>query len=148
LGDVLYQRGQSRSKVDYYSKHLFLCILRHELGEPDDLNALLLTTPTLTELPRSSSPPPFNGDDMANDRDVSYEKEEHDKRAEGDDLPMYNGRPSISKRARWRRPLLPRHQRDMDKTIEPRSKLTRLAGMQRDVSPPYDIGGTWRWLTS
>ena len=146
LEDVLHQRGQSRSKVDYYSKHLFLRILCHQLGDPDELNPDPSISPaygsTLTDLPRSSSPSPFTENDKASDHDGSYEKEENSKGEEtGEDLTMYNGSAPNSrystKRNKRRRPLLPHHRRDFEGTIKPRSELSRFAGIQRNVSPTF-----------
>lgn len=62
LEDVFHTRSQTRSKADYYNKHLFLRILCHELGDPDaepkSVDSAALGS-TLTDGPRSSSPLPF-----------------------------------------------------------------------------------------
>ncbi|KAE9383557.1 hypothetical protein BT96DRAFT_869178 [Gymnopus androsaceus JB14] len=62
LEDVFHTRSQTRSKADYYNKHLFLRILCHELGDPDaepkHVESAAIGS-TLTEGPRSSSPLPF-----------------------------------------------------------------------------------------
>ncbi|KAJ3865714.1 magnesium transporter [Lentinula novae-zelandiae] len=62
LEDVFHTRSQTRSKADYYNKHLFLRILCHELGDPDaepkTVESAALGS-TLTDAPRSSSPLPF-----------------------------------------------------------------------------------------
>ncbi|KAL4068945.1 hypothetical protein V8B97DRAFT_2024594 [Scleroderma yunnanense] len=36
--DILHKRGQSRSKSDYYPKHLFVRVLSHTLHDPDSPN--------------------------------------------------------------------------------------------------------------
>lgn len=62
LKDVFHTRSQTRSKADYYNKHLFLRILCHELGDPDAEPKLVESAAagsTLTDGPRSSSPLPF-----------------------------------------------------------------------------------------
>ncbi|KAF4573548.1 CorA metal ion transporter (MIT) family protein [Pleurotus pulmonarius] len=77
LEDVLHQRDQSRSKADYYHKHLFLRVLCHELLDPDDDSTYIpphaavqrshnlhpARGSTLTEIPRSTSPAPFTPED-------------------------------------------------------------------------------------
>ncbi|KAJ3722353.1 magnesium transporter [Lentinula raphanica] len=62
LEDVFHTRSQTRSKVDYYNKHLFLRILCHELGDPDAEPKTVESAAfgsTLTGGPRASSPLPF-----------------------------------------------------------------------------------------
>ncbi|KAJ3782239.1 magnesium transporter [Lentinula aff. detonsa] len=62
LEDVFHTRSQTRSKVDYYNKHLFLRILCHELGDPNGEPKTVESAAygsTLTDGPRSSSPLPF-----------------------------------------------------------------------------------------
>lgn len=61
LEDVFHTRSQTRSKADYYNKHLFLRILCHELGDPDaePKTESAAFGSTLTDAPRSSSPLPF-----------------------------------------------------------------------------------------
>lgn len=91
LEDVLHQRDQSRSKADYYHKHLFLRVLCHELLDPDDDSSYIpphLAVPrfrdfhpargsTLTEIPRSTSPAPFTPEDREHQTlDDSLVKEE------------------------------------------------------------------------
>lgn len=67
LEDVFHARSQTRSKADYYSKHLFIRVVVHELGDPDEPPELSISTAafgsTLTGAPRSSSPLPFTRDD-------------------------------------------------------------------------------------
>ncbi|KAF8915014.1 hypothetical protein CPB85DRAFT_1454173 [Mucidula mucida] len=70
LEDVFHARSQTRSKADYYAKHLFLRVVVHELGDPDEPPAPTTSEAaygsTLTALPRSSSPLPFTEDDEDN----------------------------------------------------------------------------------
>ncbi|KAF5352613.1 hypothetical protein D9756_006198 [Leucocoprinus leucothites] len=56
LEDIFHQTGHTRSKADYYLKHLFLRVLCHELGE---LNAEDENVFTARDAPRSSSPEPM-----------------------------------------------------------------------------------------
>ena len=53
LEDVLHQRVHTRSKADYYQKHLFIRLLCHTLSNEDQD-----APPDLTHLPRSESPEP------------------------------------------------------------------------------------------
>ncbi|KAI5114924.1 hypothetical protein M0805_005179, partial [Coniferiporia weirii] len=83
LEDVLHQRAsQSRSKADYYVQHLFLRVLRHTLADSDDssssgtLSGML--APTITRLPRSSSPDPM-GDEEGMDGSESWGGEPDDE---------------------------------------------------------------------
>ena len=58
----MHQRGnQSRSKADYYMQHLFLRVLRHTLApdDVDDPSAQSILAPSITKMPRSSSPDPI-----------------------------------------------------------------------------------------
>lgn len=57
--DLLHVRQGARSKADYYPKHLFLRILRHCLTTDEDAS----TGGSVTHLPRSSSPLPYDDDD-------------------------------------------------------------------------------------
>lgn len=63
LEDVLHQRStQSRSKADYYFKHLFIRVLCHRLGE-EDSHVSHIKEDVFTDIPRSSSPAPFTDED-------------------------------------------------------------------------------------
>jgi len=69
LEDVLHTTAHKRSKVDYYTKHLFIRVLCHSLARDGEFTLLSSpvydTHPTpITTLPRTSSPDSFN------DRDV------------------------------------------------------------------------------
>lgn len=64
IEDVLHRRGYFRSKADYFSKHLFLRVLCHSLGDPDLINNPAVHASAqddadltcITTLPRSASP--------------------------------------------------------------------------------------------
>ncbi|KAK0209054.1 hypothetical protein DFS33DRAFT_498400 [Desarmillaria ectypa] len=90
LEDVFHTRSQTRSKVDYYSKHLFLRILVHEIGDPDDtptpLHATAAYGSTLTGLPRTSSPAPFEDADSIEMKDSGFV--EDDRTVFGEITPM------------------------------------------------------------
>lgn len=55
LEDVFHGHSGNRSKADYYSKHLFLRVLCHELLPEDASDG----PPSFTDAPRSSSPEPI-----------------------------------------------------------------------------------------
>ena len=59
LEDVLSDRKLSRSKADYYQRHLFLRVLCHSLS--DEETDHLATS--VTHLPRSDSPEPMDEED-------------------------------------------------------------------------------------
>lgn len=90
LEDVFHTRSQTRSKVDYYTKHLFLRILVHEVGDPDDIpppfHATAAYGSTLTGLPRSSSPTPFEDGDSIEMKDSGLV--EDDRTVFGEITPM------------------------------------------------------------
>ncbi|PBK76542.1 hypothetical protein ARMSODRAFT_948349 [Armillaria solidipes] len=90
LEDVFHTRSQTRSKVDYYSKHLFLRILVHEIGDPDNIptpfHATAAYGSTLTGLPRSSSPTPFEDGDSIEMKDSGVV--EDDRTVFGEITPM------------------------------------------------------------
>ncbi|THH04885.1 hypothetical protein EW145_g5200 [Phellinidium pouzarii] len=71
LEDVLHQRTkQARSKADYYMQHLFIRVLRHTLvPNNDDESPLETIVPSITHLPRSSSPDSADGG-MSDDEGV------------------------------------------------------------------------------
>ncbi|KAG6330165.1 hypothetical protein ID866_8925 [Astraeus odoratus] len=108
--DVLHRRGQTRSKADYYPKHLFLRVLSHTLYDPD--------SPTMheapgdeagsldseleiedderqeprTQIPRVSSPVPMS---------PSNEKEKHQRNgaADEDDRTVFGSTPATWSRS-------------------------------------------------
>lgn len=66
LEDVFHARRQTRSKADYYSQHLFLRILCHELADEDEKTHPHLSAAfgsTLTGAPRTTSPEPLDDSD-------------------------------------------------------------------------------------
>lgn len=72
--DLLHKRSlQGRSKADYYTKHLFIRILRHYLApEGVDGGPLDSVAPTYTEF-RSSSPDGMGDADQSDDEKTEYE---------------------------------------------------------------------------
>ncbi|KAF7327499.1 Magnesium-like protein [Mycena kentingensis (nom. inval.)] len=60
LEDVFSTRSQTRSKADYYTRHLFLRVLCHELSSGDQPLSSAAEGSTLTDAPRSESPVPFD----------------------------------------------------------------------------------------
>ena len=70
LEDVFHTRSQNRSKADYYSKHLFLRVLCHELvkGEQPGSSHSSHLTSFLPGAHRSASPDPFDAE--ASDKTV------------------------------------------------------------------------------
>ena len=78
IEDLLHVHKASRSKADYYHKHLFLRILRHTLTSEEELNGDSPTN-SVTRLPRSSSPLPFDDDDIPSDDEDSTGKVEDEK---------------------------------------------------------------------
>ncbi|KAI0370066.1 hypothetical protein BV20DRAFT_1019543 [Pilatotrama ljubarskyi] len=69
LEDVLHQRGDARSKADYYPQHLFLRVLCHSLANSDDTGV-----PTFSHLPRSESPMNIDNDDADSDSEFQFSK--------------------------------------------------------------------------
>ncbi|TFK42066.1 magnesium transporter [Crucibulum laeve] len=131
LEDVFHGHKQNRSKADYYSRHLFLRILCHELGDPDysPSGHSAAQGSTLTGEPRSMSPEPMRDEDRLNGvkgGDVDEEKT------------MY-GTPPTSRQSttkRRRNPLLPTNRRDVDgmpKASNSASNLARLLKREGDV---------------
>ncbi|KAJ7510487.1 magnesium transporter [Mycena galericulata] len=123
LEDV-FTRSQTRSKTDYYSKHLFLRILCHELGDPDEP----FTSPpaqgsTLTDLPRSDSPTPFT------DNDAEMEMREFGHGDFGEDEKTLRGTRSTRRK---KRPLLPTSRTDLG--TSPRSRLSELSTMRTNFA--------------
>ncbi|KAJ7163946.1 magnesium transporter [Mycena crocata] len=118
LEDVFHTRSQTRSKADYYTKHLFLRVLCHELGDPDEpYNASAAMGSTLTDLPRSDSPTQFTDDD------AEMEMRELGKGDFGDDEKTLH-----NSTRRKHRPLLPTTRSDV--STGPRTRLTELASLR------------------
>ncbi|KAJ6586423.1 magnesium transporter [Mycena vulgaris] len=61
LEDVFHAHPRARSKVDYYTQHLFLRILCHELGEVEEFQPN--SNPVVASLPRSESLTGFKDDE-------------------------------------------------------------------------------------
>ncbi|KAG6841577.1 hypothetical protein C0991_009612 [Blastosporella zonata] len=128
LEDVFHTRSQNRSKADYFSKHLFLRILCHELGSDDESlgsTESAAVGSTLTDVPRTASPI-----DMADSGDAEEEvlKEE-------DDGTMYDsGTMSRGGTMKKRRRLLP-FLRASEKDLEgARGSQTSLGKLVNGVS--------------
>jgi hypothetical protein len=82
LEDVIHATASKRSKVDYYTKHLFLRILCHSVakdGEFTLMNAPVfdLHPRTMTDLPRSASPDPFVEKDYKSIHEIVENGDEH-----------------------------------------------------------------------
>ncbi|KAJ7454681.1 magnesium transporter [Mycena latifolia] len=124
LEDVFHTRSQTRSKADYYTKHLFLRILCHELGDPDEqILSSAAEGSTLTELPRSDSPTPFT------DADAEMELREMGKGDFGEDEKTLRGTQSTRKR----RPLLPTTRSDVSAGPRHRAQ-SRVPTARRDTA--------------
>ncbi|KAJ7841367.1 magnesium transporter [Mycena olivaceomarginata] len=123
LEDVFHTRSQNRSKADYYTKHLFLRILCHELSDSDEpfLSSAAMGS-TLTDLPRSESPTPFT------DTDADLELREMGKGDFGDDEKTLRG--TGSRRRKGQGPLLPTSRSDL--RSGPRTRLTNLSTERHD----------------
>ncbi|RDB29445.1 Cobalt/magnesium transport protein CorA [Hypsizygus marmoreus] len=128
LEDVFHTRSQNRSKADYYSKHLFLRILCHELGSEDESVEPTQSAAygsTLTGVPRSHSPEP-----------ISEEEDIDTKEHVEDDVTVANVSNQSTMKKRRRMPLLPNSQRDLEAMLGPdggdgnrsHSSLARLMG--------------------
>lgn len=121
IEDVLHHEHKGgRSKADYYSKHLFLRVICHELRDPHD------TSPRhYAPGPRTSSPEPID------DPDVKQALLE-----ESTDGETLHASYSKSKNSTMRRrPLLPHTNRDLpDKQGTARSKLASLLEKEKEVS--------------
>ncbi|KAF6754206.1 magnesium transporter [Ephemerocybe angulata] len=121
LEDVFNKDTRSRSKADYYSKHLFIRVMCHELGLPDDYPA------AITDELRSSSPEPLAD-------------EEPEKDGEDQEGPEFDGdtlRASVSKTkqsTKRRRPLLPRTFADLpSRNDTAQSRLANLIKQDQDL---------------
>ncbi|KAJ7784832.1 magnesium transporter [Mycena maculata] len=126
LEDVFHTRGQTRSKVDYYAEHLFLRILCHELGNPDEpFTSSPVQGSTLTDLPRSDSPTPFTAND------AEMELREFGKGEFGDDDKTLHGTQSTRRKGR---PPLPTSRPAVGTNPNPRSRLTELATKRDNAS--------------
>ncbi|KAJ7746354.1 magnesium transporter [Mycena metata] len=126
LEDVFHTRSQTRSKSDYYTRHLFLRILCHELSDSDEPSmSSFAQGSTLTDLPRSDSPTPFTDDDL--------EMREMGKGEFADDEKTLRGTTT-----RRKGPLLPTTRPGVGSTrrntTDPRSRLTELATLRENAA--------------
>jgi hypothetical protein len=64
LEDVFHGHSQNRSKADYYTRHLFLRVLCHEIVD-DNFQKATSEPNQISNIPRSASPEPM---------DIEYEK--------------------------------------------------------------------------
>lgn len=69
LEDVLANRGNARSKADYFTKHLALRILCHAVVPDEDAAPLV---EEITKMPRSSSPDPMTDSDEKGEPDEDF----------------------------------------------------------------------------
>ncbi|TFK60816.1 hypothetical protein BDN72DRAFT_828680 [Pluteus cervinus] len=82
LEDIFHTRSQNRSKADYFSKHLFIRVLCHELGDVQNIPAHQTAAfgSTLTDAPRSSSPEAMDTIPEGKDERTSYSSSESTKK--------------------------------------------------------------------
>ncbi|KAF7312057.1 Magnesium-like protein [Mycena indigotica] len=115
LEDVFNTRSQTRSKVDYYTQHLFLRILCHELSTDDEAFASAAAQgSTLTDAPRSESPVPFT------DADNDVEMREMGDGDFGEDEKTLHGNSTRRKKA----PILPTSRSDVSTPRKSRRTTT------------------------
>ncbi|KAG6911291.1 hypothetical protein DXG01_002130 [Tephrocybe rancida] len=77
LEDLFHTRSQNRSKADYYTKHLFLRVLCHQLAlddEPAGSSETAAFGSTLADVARTSSPTEFDDPDI--EKDAMREEDE------------------------------------------------------------------------
>ncbi|KAK7032805.1 magnesium-like protein [Favolaschia claudopus] len=126
LEDVFHTRSQTRSKVDYYTQHLFLRVLCHELR---DANEPYTSSPaqgsTLTDLPRSDSPTAFT------DEEAALEMREMGQGDFGDDEKTLRGTNNSSRR---KRPLLPTTRPNPRHSTKARSRLSELSAIRHEAA--------------
>ncbi|KAJ6577447.1 magnesium transporter [Mycena capillaripes] len=130
LEDVFHTRSQNRSKADYYLKHLFLRVLCHELTDSDEpFVSTAAQGSTLTDLPRSDSPTPFNDDD------AEMEMREMGKGDFGEDEKTLRGTST-----RRKRPLLPTTRSDVStaprkrRGATPQTRLSNLSTIRHQAA--------------
>jgi len=89
LEDVIHGRVKSRSKCDYFLKHLFIRILRHTLLPEDasGTNFDAIVAPAITNLPRSQSPSPMDEDE--------YPETDDEKSLGGSKFSMRHGKADL-----------------------------------------------------
>ncbi|KAG2153526.1 uncharacterized protein EDB93DRAFT_221576 [Suillus bovinus] len=84
---ILHKHGHTRSKMDYYSQHLFIHVLSHTLASFSSPNSY---TPEDEDLPRSSSPGPMTPGDYHEyfkDNDVHAESGDEGSEMHGSSAP-------------------------------------------------------------
>lgn len=113
LEDIFHGTSQTRSKADYYTKHLFLRVLCHQLSEHDieDENIFI------PYLPRSASPEPIPEKGTLDEEKTLHE------------TPSPDPQPHTSRRKR-RRHILPFHRDDVSGGS---NHLFRLMQMENNV---------------
>ena len=135
LEDVFHGHARNRSKADYYSRHLFLRVLRHEVAQDDQL----FGPDTFTNAPRTASPEPI---------DPPEEEKVNEKLGESEDLTKSgvrvesNAATLVQRRANGRTSILPTNQTDLkgsilsDKksTSSSGTRLTKLLAKETEVS--------------
>ena len=126
LEDVFHGHSQNRSKADYYTKHLFLRVLCHELVDDDSQNGVTNYTQVTNTL-RTASPEPM-GD--------SVELEEGDKKLkESDEFTQIGGSQNLGSLNKRRKsggyPLLPTSRADVKPIY--RGNLTKLISNDKAV---------------
>ncbi|KAL1950966.1 hypothetical protein VTO73DRAFT_115 [Trametes versicolor] len=134
LEDVLHQRGNARSKADYYNKHLFLRVLCHSLSNDDDTGG-----PNISHLPRSESPTNMDDDD---EEDSEFQFGKSGKAAEtdvDDERTMY-GSANASRFSTQRGNGNTLRQRFGRADVEspPAPNLARFAGFEEEVKANKD----------
>lgn len=130
LEDIFHTRSQNRSKADYYPKHLFLRVLCHQLGEPDEIDGSSSSqSPTLTGELRSASPLPM--EEPEDDSEDFNEK---------DDVTLHGSGPNSRQsttRKKKRMLFLNRNEKDLEAMMGPESSgssLTKLMKAEGAVS--------------
>jgi len=125
LEDVFHGHSQNRSKADYYTKHLFLRVLCHELV--DDASQSGATDHTqVTNTLRTASPEPMSN---------SVELEEGDQKLKDSELTQIGGSQNLGSLNKRRKlggyPLLPTSRADVKPVY--RGNLTKLISTDKAV---------------
>ncbi|KAF9564956.1 magnesium transporter [Agrocybe pediades] len=105
LEDVFHGHARNRSKADYYTRHLFLRVLCHELLPDGHIPTDIYAGHSYTDGPRTSSPEPMN----------SFPEEEDDDLKNTDEMGKFDtGRQStLVQRRNTKRSLLPINRDDV-----------------------------------
>ncbi|ESK93464.1 putative magnesium -like protein [Moniliophthora roreri MCA 2997] len=132
LEDVFHRREQTRSKADYYPKHLFLRVTCHELGkDEDEFEAEAHTSAaygsTLTDLPRSSSPLPFTEEEQMA-LDYSMDDSQYD---DYDEKTVFGSAPTSRKSTMRKRTRRQRSKNDLEQNVPHRSSIMSFVRQQR-----------------